>query len=250
MAALKRYLPRWTIASTPAAGRSAEGMRASVLYWVGSSPEISTTATSRERKSITYTRVSVELMTRPRGFCPPMTSAGSGWTISSGSFSSIRMMLPGSIAFCGGLMVGTPWASSVTRRSRLVAASAMKPSAAERLKATMNGLVLNSRVPTGSKLTPTFILSVGKASSSCTVSIVDKQLWTFTLKRKGPFGEEQVLEMYAMEPRMTIDSSRLGNAPDTLSNIIVSGSRARVFPSALNAAPTSTRGFRTTVSIT
>ena len=56
----------------------------------------------------------------------------------------------------------------------------------------MNGLVLNSRSPTGSKLTPTFMLSVRKASTSCAVSIVDRQLWTFTLKRKGPFGEEQV----------------------------------------------------------
>ena len=39
---------------------------------------------------------------------PPMTSSGSGCRISFGSFSWIRMMLPGSPALAGGLMVGCP----------------------------------------------------------------------------------------------------------------------------------------------
>ena len=45
---------------------------------------------------------------------------------------------------------------------------------------------------------------------------------------------------------MMIDSSRLGNAPDTLSKTgwRLSGSRASVLPSDLNAAPTSASGFR------
>ena len=93
------------------------------------------------------------------------------------------------------------------RRSRSVAARTTNPSGAERLKATANGLVLKSRMPTGSKLTPTFMLSVvpgPKASASCTVSIVERQLWTFTLKRNGPFGDEQVPGTYAMLPLMVM----------------------------------------------
>jgi hypothetical protein len=54
IALLKSCFPRWTIASSvPAAGRSADWMRAIVRYKVGSSPEMSTTAMSRETKSIT-----------------------------------------------------------------------------------------------------------------------------------------------------------------------------------------------------
>ena len=133
----------------------------------------------------------------------------------------------------GALMVGFPCESSVMRRSRSVAPSATNPSAAFRLKARAKGLVLKSLVPTASFWTPKFMLSVfplgrkSKASASCTVSITERQLWTFTLKRNGPFGDEQVPETYARLPRTMIDSSRLGNAPVTLSNVIVSGSRAR-----------------------
>ena len=60
------------------------------------------------------------------------------------------------------------------------------------MNASANGLVLNSLVsPATSKLTPSFMLTV-LISTSCVVSIVDTQLCTLTLKRKGPFGEEQV----------------------------------------------------------
>src|SRR5262249_17955029 len=141
----------------------------------------------------------------------------SGWRISCGSRSSIRTMWPGSWAFAGGSMLAAPRASRVTRSRRLVAARTTKPSFEERLNATANGFVLKSFLPTGSKLTPTFMLSVGRASSSRRVSIEDRQLWTFTLKRNGPFGDSQVLGTYAMDPRIEIDSSRLGNAPVVLS---------------------------------
>ena len=102
------------------------------------------------------------------------------------------MMLPGSPALTGGLIVGDPSSFSVTRSRRFVAASAMKPSSVDRLKATANGLVLNNFLPTGSKVTPTFMLSVLNASRFCSMSMVDRQLWTLTLNRNGPFGEEQV----------------------------------------------------------
>ena len=108
-------------------------------------------------------------------------------------------------------------------------------------------------MPTGSKLTATFMLSVvpgPKASTSRTVSIVERQLWTFTLKRNGPFGDEHVPDTYARLPRTTMASSRLGNAPVTLSNTTVRGSRASVFPSDRNASPTLGSGFRITVLIT
>ena len=49
---------------------------------------------------------------------------------------------------------------------------------------------------------------------------------------------------------MVIDSSRFGNAPETLSKTAVSGSRWSVLPSDLNAAPTSASGVRRTVPIT
>ena len=68
----------------------------------------------------------------------------------------------------------------------------MKPSSADCLNATENGLVLNSFFPTGSKLTPTFMLSVLNASVFCSISMVERQLCTLTLNRNGPFGEEQV----------------------------------------------------------
>src|SRR5262245_33000041 len=45
-------------------------------------------------------------------------------------------------------------------------------------------------------------------------------------------------------------SSRLGNAPETLSNTAVSGSRASVLPSDLNAAPTSASAVSAIVSTT
>src|SRR5262245_10652892 len=102
------------------------------------------------------------------------------------------MMLPGSSAFRGALTVGTPLASSSTRSSRLVAARATKPSFALCLKATASGLVLNRRLPIGSKFTPRFIFKVGTSSVLFVISIVDKQLWTLTLNRDGPLGEEQV----------------------------------------------------------
>src|SRR5262245_66333541 len=122
-------------------------------------------------------------------------------------------MWPGSVAFAGGLMVGRPFASSVMRSSRSVAARTANPSGAERLKATANGLVLKSFVPTGSKLTPTFMLSVvplPKASTSAAVSIVERQLWTLTLKRKGKLGDEQVTGTSYMSPRKETESSSLG----------------------------------------
>ena len=49
---------------------------------------------------------------------------------------------------------------------------------------------------------------------------------------------------------MVIDSSRFGNAPETLSKTPVSGSRSSVLPSDLNAAPTSASGVRTNVPMT
>ena len=102
-------------------------------------------------------------------------------------------MLSGSWALAGGWMLAAPVPSSVTRRSRLVAPRATNPSAAERLKATMKGLVLKSFLPAGSKFTPAFMFSVAKASTSRVVSMTARQLCTFTLNRNGPFGEEQVL---------------------------------------------------------
>ena len=101
----------------------------------------------------------------------------------------------------------------------------MKPSPEDRLKATENGLVLNSFFPTGSKLTPTFMLSVSNASRFCSMSTVERQLCTLTLKRNGPFGEEHVPGTYARLPLMVMDSSRFGNAPDTLLKTVVRGSR-------------------------
>jgi hypothetical protein len=53
-----------------------------------------------------------------------------------------------------------------------------------------------------------------------------------------------------MLPRMNMPSSRFGNAPVTLSKVCVSGSRASVLPSDLNAAPTSASGVSDTVSMT
>ena len=146
-----------------------------------------------------------------------MVSSGSVSRISWGSFSSIRTMLPGSFALSGGLMVGEPSSFSVMRRSRFAAATATNPSSAECLNPTANGFVLNSFVPVGSKLTPTFMFNVGKASVSASVSSDDRQLWTLTLKRNGPFGDEHVPATYAISPLITIDSSRLGKAPVTLS---------------------------------
>ena len=102
------------------------------------------------------------------------------------------MMLPGSLALSGGLIVGDPSSFSVTRSRRFVAASATKPSSVDCLNATANGLVLNSFLPAGSKLTPTFMLRVLNASVSASMSIVERQLCTLTLKRNGPFGDEQV----------------------------------------------------------
>src|SRR5262245_5048820 len=102
------------------------------------------------------------------------------------------MMLPGSLALSGGLIGGDRSSFSVTRSRRFVAPTAMNPSSADCLNATANGLVLNSFLPTGSKLTPTFMLSVVNASAFSLMSIVDRQLCTLTLKRKGPFGDEQV----------------------------------------------------------
>src|SRR5262245_64219451 len=197
IAVLNRYLPRWTTASVvPAVDSAAEAMRASVLYCAGSVLEMSTTATSRDRKSMTYARVSVELMTSPRGFFPPSTSCRSSLSERSVADRSwIRTIFDGSCALAGGLMLGAPAVSSVTRSSRLVAATATKPSAADRLKATANGFVLNSFTPTGSKFTPSFMLSV-PISVSWAVLIVDRQLWTFTLNLNGPLGEEHVPETY------------------------------------------------------
>src|SRR4030095_13254765 len=105
---------------------------------------------------------------------------------------SMRTMFPGSAALSGGLMVGDPSSFNVTRSSRFVAARAMQPSSVVRLNATENGLVLNNFLPTGSKLTPTFMLSVVNASVSRSVSIVERQLCTLTLNRNGPFGDEHV----------------------------------------------------------
>src|SRR5437773_6713463 len=159
-------------------------------------------------------------------------------------------MLPGSPAFAGGLMEGRPVLSSVTRRRRSVAPRATNPSGFDCLKAIANGLVLNSLTPTGSKLTPAFMFSVVNAATPFVMSTPDRQLWTFTLKRNGPFGEEHVPGTYAMLPQMRTLSSRLGNAPETLSKVCVSGSRFNVLPSDLKAAPTSASGFRATVPIT
>src|SRR5262249_1229035 len=115
---------------------------------------------------------------------------------------------------------------------------------------TANGLVLNSFLPTGSKFTPTFMLSVGNASDFWSVSIVERQLCTLTLNRNGPFGDEQVPGTYARSPLIVIDSSRFGKPPETLSKTVVSGSRLSVLPSDRNAAPTSGSGARWTSPIT
>src|SRR5262249_1712380 len=144
----------------------------------------------------------------------------------------------------GGLMVGRPLPSRVMRSRRSVAARATNPSAVERLKATAIGLVLNSFFAAASLATPMFMLSVGNFSSRWSVSIVERQLWTLTLKRKGPFGDEQVFGIYATLPRSTICSRTLGNAPVTLSKTLVSGSRPSVLPSDLN--PESASGLRAT----
>src|SRR2546430_13176015 len=78
-------------------------------------------------------------------------------------------------------------------------------------------------MPTGSKLTPTFMLSVvpgPKASTSRTVSIVERQLWTFTLKRNGPFGDEHVPDTYARLPRTTIDRKSTRSELQSQSNLV------------------------------
>ena len=76
------------------------------------------------------------------------------------------------------------------------------------------------------------------------VSIVDRQLWTLTLKRNGPFGDEQVPGTYARLPLMTIALEQVGEAPRShCRRRASSGSRPRVLPSDLKAAPTSAIGF-------
>ena len=136
--------------------------------------------------------MSVEFSTTPRGILPSDRVVGVGLA----DFLRILQLDANDVArvaaLTGGLMVGDPSSSSVTRSRRFVAASATNPSSPERLKATANGLVLNSLMPTGSKLTPMFMLSVGNAPGLCSMSIVDRQLWTLTLNRNGPFGDEHV----------------------------------------------------------
>ena len=163
----------------------------------------------------------------PRGFLPRWCRRGrthrSRGDLEAGSGRSLAAPESGAV---GGLIVGCPRrpaSPAAAGRSR----RATKPSSVL-LKAIVNGLVLNSRVPTGSNWTPRFMLSVG-SPASCVVSIVDSQPWTLTLNRKGPFGDAQIWEV-AHVSLMTIPSSRLGSAGSVVEYRRV-GSRPSMVPS-------------------
>ena len=117
---------------------------------------------------------------------------------------------PGASGAVGALMVGRPWASRLTRRRRMVAATATNPSA--RTAACLNSEREWVRVEQHHahllEVAPSFMLTV-LISTSYVVWIVDTQLGTLTLKRKGPFGEEQVPTTYARLPRITTLSQQI-----------------------------------------
>ena len=107
--------------------------------------------------------------------------------------TSTRMMFPGSPETSGAFMLGFPVASRTTRTKRFVAAETTKPSSALCLNAIAIGLVMNNRVAADSNWTPLFMLMVRPASTSWSASMTDRKAWTFTVKRKGPLGDEAVL---------------------------------------------------------
>ena len=115
-------------------------------------------------------------------------------------------------------MVGDPSSFSVTRSSRFVAASATNPSSVELLERDRERIGVEQ--PRAGRLEVDADVHVERLERfvSSSVSIVDRQLWTLTLNRNGPFGDEHVPGTYARSPLIVIDSRRFGNAPVTLSN--------------------------------